>query len=230
MHRRLIALAALLGAAPAGAATRTYIVTDFDTVRLEGPIEVDVRTGKGVSARGEGDADLLERVDLNVSARVLTIRLKPALYEARRGPSPASVRLTLGVPNLRRVQLSGAGSLKADGLDKLRAEVASSGSGSLAISGIASDNLTVAPLGSGSVQLAGKAKSVAMQVSGSGSLAAGGLAVSDLNLVVEGAGSVAASADRTAKIVATGSGSIAVTGKAACTVRQSGSGVVSCGG
>jgi hypothetical protein len=229
MHHRLIALAALAAAVPAGAATRNYIVTDFDTVRLEGPIEVDVRTGRGVSARGEGDADLLERIDLQVSARVLTIRLKPAFTEARRAPSTAPARLTLGVPNLRRIQLSGAGSLKADGLDRLRAEVVSSGSGSLAVSGIASDNLTVVQVGPGSVQLAGRAKSVAMQVSGSGSLAAGRLVASDLDLAVEGAGSVAASADRSAKIIATGSGSVAIAGKAACTVRQSGSGTVNCG-
>ena len=123
-HLTLAGLAALaVAAAPAGAATRGYIVTDFDNLRLEGPVEVFVETGRGASARGEGDADMLARVDLAVSARTLVVRLKPSPYEARRERQSGPAKLFLTAPVLRRIQLTGAGSVRARGLDKLNAEV-----------------------------------------------------------------------------------------------------------
>ncbi len=242
MHRRLSAptlggtLAALLlavamlAASPAQAATRGFIVTDFDSLRLEGPIDVTIDTGRGVSARGEGDADLLERLDLSVSARVLTIRLKRSPFESRRETTSGPLRLTLTAPTLRRLQLAGSGSIKARGLDKLRAEIMAAGSGSIAVSGIASDTLSVVQAGSGAIALAGAVKSLTIRVSGSGSLDAKALTAADLDLSLDGSASVDLSTDRTAKIVAAGPGSVIVTGKAACTVRHSGSGAVRCGG
>jgi hypothetical protein len=219
-----------LSPAPVSAATRSYIVTDFDTLRLEGPIELTVATGRGVSARGEGDADLLERVDLSVTARTLTIRLKPALFEARREKATGPVRLALTVPALRRLQLSGTGSVRATGLDKRSAEVLVSGSGSVSVSGIDADSLSVMQTGSGSVQLAGQARSLLLRATGSGAIDAKALAARDLDLTLEGAGSVETMAERSAKVVAVGPGTITVSGKAACTVRHAGNGAVRCGG
>jgi hypothetical protein len=231
MTRRLLALL-LLSVIPAaaGAANRTYIITDFDSLRLEAPIDVAVETGRGISARGEGDGDVLERVELDVSARVLSIRLKSSPYEGRKSATSGMTRLVLTVPALRRIQLSGAGALRAKGLDRARAEILSAGSGSIAVTDIDSDTLNVALVGSGSVALAGKAKSVVMRVSGAGALDAKALSASDLDLRLDGAAAVAVKADRVAKIVAAGPGSILVGGKAACTVNHSGSGAVSCGG
>ncbi|MBT2188966.1 head GIN domain-containing protein [Sphingobium nicotianae] len=219
----------LLAAAPAQAATRGFIVTDFDSLRLEAPIDISIETGRGISARGEGAAELLERIDLTVSARVLTIRLRPSPFDTRGASNSGPVRLTLSAPNLRRIQLSGAGSIRARGLDKLRAEVMSTGSGSIAISGIESDTLTVGLLGSGAMQLAGNAKSLNVRVSGSGAFDAKALKAADLDLTLDGSANADVTADRTAKIVAIGPGSIAVAGKAACTVRHAGSGTVRCG-
>jgi len=232
MHRltltTLLAGCAAL-AAPVGAATRSFIVTDFDNVRMEAPIEATVTSGSGVSARGEGDADMLERVDMSVSARTLVIRLKPSMNEARRSRNSDTARLFITVPVVRRVQLSGPGSLKVTGLDKLNAEVLASGSGALAINGIATDNLGVVQTGSGAMQLSGRAKKLDVHLTGSGSFAAGGLASDDLSLTLEGSGAAEATADRGATIVARGSGSVEVRGKGACSVNSSGSGSVNCG-
>src|SRR3990167_1263131 len=71
--------AALLSVSPAQAAMRGYIVTSFDTIRLEAPIRVVLQTGSGTSATGEGDRAALDRVNLSVSGQVLTIRLTDAV-------------------------------------------------------------------------------------------------------------------------------------------------------
>jgi hypothetical protein len=233
MHKLIPAALAVLTAfaAPASAATRTYIVTDFDNLRLEAPIEVVVTSGRGVSARGEGDANTLSRIDLAVSARTLTIRLKPSPYEARRDRNDGPAKLFVSVPVLRHLQLAGAGSLKVSGgLDKLQAEILASGSGSVAVSDIATDRLGVVQTGSGAIAITGKAKRLDIHVAGSGALAAGALASSDLGVLLEGSATIEAAADRSVKILATGPGSVTVAGKAACTVSRAGSGSVLCGG
>jgi hypothetical protein len=231
-HRRgaLCGLALLFALPAAGqAATRTYIVTDFDSLRVEGPIEVAVVTGRGVSARGEGERAALERIDLKVSARVLTVRLRPAPFESRRDGAIGSIRLTLTVPALRRLQMSGAGTLRAQGLHKGRAEVIASGSGTVDVGTIDADAVSVVQLGSGSVRLSGKAASLTMRVSGGGAIDAGGLVAADLDLTLEGAATVEARAERTAKVIAVGPGSATIHGRPACTVRRLGSGTVRCG-
>lgn len=226
----LIALAGmLLVPSPTLAATRTYIVTDFDSVRLEAPIAVAVQNRRGVSARGEGDRELLERVDLIVSGRVLTIRLKPSPFGGRSAPS-GGVRLFLTAPSLRRLELAGAGTLAADGLDALRGDLRSAGSGILSIRNISSDTLSVAQMGSGTIDLAGKAGKVVMRLSGSGILDATKLDAADLDLTAEGASIARARASRAARIVAIGPGLVSVEGRAACTVRHAGSGTVTCSG
>jgi hypothetical protein len=218
--------------APAGAvaATRSYIVTDFDSLRLDAPIEVAVETGRGISARGDGDREALDRIDLTVSARVLTIRLKPSSYEGRRTGAGPVTRLVLTVPALRRIQFAGAGGLHVKGLDRGNAEIVAAGSGRLSVTGVDSDVLTVSQFGSGSVALAGKAKSVVLRISGAGVVDAGALDASDLDLRLDGPASVTAKAQRAARIVAVGPGSVTVAGRGACTVNHAGSGTVQCGG
>lgn len=231
MRYSVILLAFLaIGVGRASAATRTYIVTDFDSIRVEGPLNVAVETGRGASARGEGGAASLDQVDLRVASRVLTVRLKPSPFESSRDRNAPAIRLSLTAPSLRRVQLTGAGSLNITGLDKSRAEIIASGSGSIAITAIDTDALSVVQFGAGTVSLAGKAKSVDLRVSGHGGLDARDLRAADLEIALEGAANVDAQADRSAKLVAAGPGNITITGKPACTVRRVGSGVVRCGG
>lgn len=211
------------------AATRSYIVTDFDSVRLEAPIAVAVQNKRGVSARGEGDRDLLERIDLVVSGRVLTIRLKPSPFGGRSAAS-GTARLFLSAPTLRRLHLAGAGTLAADGLDAPQGEIVATGSGTLNIRNISSENLTVGLMGSGVMALAGRSRKAVMRLSGPGALDAATLSVADLDLTAEGPATAKAQATRAARIVAIGPGNVSVEGRAACTVRHAGSGTVTCGG
>ena len=211
------------------AASRTYLVNDFDSVRLEAPIAVAIEAGRGVTARAEGDADLLDRIALDVSGRQLRIRLKPSPFSQRAGGSGV-VRLFLTAPALRRLELDSAGTLGAQGLKAQRAEVISAGSGAISVAGVAADNLSITQIGAGSVRLAGKAGSVTVRLSGAGSVDAAALTAADLDLTVEGTGAVQALATRAAKVIAIGSASVTVAGRPACTVHRTGSGAVTCGG
>jgi hypothetical protein len=218
-----------LASGAAQAATRTYIVTDFDSVRVEAPIAVAVQTRRGVTARAEGDADLLERIDLSVSSRVLTVRLKRSPFEGNRDEG-AAARLFLTVPALRSAQLSGSGTLAIEGFAAQNARIVAAGSGMLSAAGVNGDTLSVLQQGSGAVRLSGKAGKATIQLSGSGSIDTGALTAPDIEVTAEGAGSVKALATRSAKIVAIGPASVTVDGHPACTVRHAGSGPVICAG
>lgn len=220
----------LLSTGPAWAANRTYIVTEFDTVRLEAPIAVGVQTRRGVTARGEGDADLLERIDLNVQGRVLTIRLKPSPFEGRRSDRAQTARLFLTTAQLRRAHLSGSGTLAIEGMASQNAELVAAGSGMLTAAGVDADNFSVALQGSASVKIKGKARKANFMSSGSSAIDAAALTTSDLEVTAQGAGAIQALATRSAKVTALGPAAVAVDGHPACTVRHAGSGAVSCGG
>lgn len=225
----LLAGSVLLSTEPAVGATRTYIVTDFDTVRLEAPIAVGVQTRRGVTARGEGDADLLERVELLVQGRVLTIRLKPSPFEGRKSDN-GTARLLLTTSQLKRAHLSGPGTLAVEGMAGQSAELVAAGSGALTAAGVDADTFSVALQGSASVKIAGKARKATFMSSGNGAIDASALSATDLEVTAQGNGAVQGMATRSAKVTAIGPASVSIDGRPACTVRHAGGGTVSCGG
>ena len=74
------ALAAL--ASPAAAETRSYTITSFDRVRIDGPYAVTVRTNSGSFARATGSA-----------------AAPTAVARSRPGAAPAGARSTCAPPS-----------------------------------------------------------------------------------------------------------------------------------
>jgi len=103
--RALIGTAILI-ATPATAATRGYTITSFDAVRIDAPVNFVVTTGAGASARAEGDQALLDRLNVNVSGRLLTISMTRAQPGEKSGGA-ATLRLSTG--DLTRIVLTGGG-------------------------------------------------------------------------------------------------------------------------
>ncbi|HMC91878.1 MAG TPA: DUF2807 domain-containing protein, partial [Allosphingosinicella sp.] len=66
MTRTALFALLLTAAAPAAAAERSYPVTDFDRIQVEGPYEVTLVTGGASTARGSGSQAALERVTVEV--------------------------------------------------------------------------------------------------------------------------------------------------------------------
>lgn len=222
-----VAALASLATPPAFAATQGYVVTGFDGIRLLAPVRVTVVTGKGTSARGEGSREMLDRLVLEVSGGVLTIRLKQAQPgEAAGGPAT----LTLSTGTLAKAQVNGGGVLAIDRMTGLRGDLALNGGGEISVGAVTLDRLNVALMGGGRVTLAGKALQAGVDLSGAGTLAGEALTAGDARIVSDGAGAVTLAATKTATINARGAGDVTVTGKLACTVQRAGTGTISCGG
>lgn len=228
MKHIALALPLLMLTTPALAATQGYTITRFDSIRLEAPIRVTVTTGTGVTAKGDGDRDALDRVDMQVSGNLLVIRMKARRSGAKGGGGPVSLRLS--TDDLRRVTLSGGGSLTVDRMRGQRGEIVLGGGGDLTVGKVALDEVSVLLSGGGRVTLTGTTGRADMRVSGPGALMAEGLIARDAKLVNEGTGTLSLTASGAADVSAFGSGDITVLGKAACKVTHNGAGRVLCGG
>lgn len=226
--RPLLLILALLPAS-ALAATRTYSVTTFDRIRLEGPYAVTLKVGPGASARADGDQRAIDRLKVEVQGTTLVIRTDTAGWGGWDKANPGRVSLVVTTPALSGVGLSGSGTLTIDRAKAMRFDIAVSGSGSVALADVATDRLGVVLAGSGQVTVAGRAQQTKAMLQGSGSIDATKLVVDDLEIGSSGSGDAKFAATRTAKISATGAGDVTVAGTATCTVNAVGSGGVRCG-
>ena len=222
-------LLACLAAAPAAAAERTYSITDFDRVQVEGPYEVILVTGATASARASGSEAALERVTVEVQSGLLKVHANRSGWGGYPGADTGPVRILVSTRDLRAGTVIGAGTLRIDRLRGLRADLSVSGSGRIEAARVEADVLNLGIIGSGRIAAAGAAKQVRATVQGSADLAAPALAADDLVLNAETAGNVAIAARRTAKVKSGGSGRVEIGGSPACTVTATGAGPVRCG-
>jgi hypothetical protein len=223
----LFAPFATLLATPAAAATHGYTITSFDAIRVDAPVEVIITTGAGVSARAEGDPALLDRLKVEVSGRLLTVRMERARPGEKSG-GRATVRLSTGT--LERLVLTGGGSVSVSRMKGLRGDIILGGNGDVSVAALDVDQLNLGLAGAGRATLAGRAAIASVRVNGPGAVAAEGLRVRQATVGNDGPGNVVLTADVTAKITASGSGDVTVMGKAACQVDNRGTGRISCGG
>jgi hypothetical protein len=214
---------------PAVAATRTYSVTGFEKIRVEGPYAVTLKVGSGASAVATGDQRAIDRLKVEVQNRTLVIRTDHQAWGAGDRDNGGRVTLSVTTPTLTAAMLAGSGAIAIDRAKAQRFDLAVSGSGSASIGALETDRAFLSVVGAGGLAVAGRASQTRATLQGSGTIDGSKLAADDLDLAVTGSGDASFAARRTAKVSATGSGDVLVAGTAACTVNSVGSGQVRCG-
>lgn len=229
MFRAFPATVLLAAAAPAAAAERSYSITDFDRVQVEGPYEVTLATGRSSSARASGSPEALDRVTVEVQGRTLRIRANRSAWGGTAGGPVGPVRIEVTTRDLASAAVVGSGTLAIDRARGLRLDLSVSGSGRLSVGKIEADNLVVGLLGSGRISAAGSAKQLKATIQGTGDLDAPELRADDARVQADTSGTVTVTAGRTADVKATGPGDVTIAGTPSCTVKATGSGRVACG-
>ena len=228
----LVAGAALLSAMPLDAAQRGYSVTSFDRIQVQGPFVVRLTTGRGASARAEGDLRAIDEISVQVVGSTLRVRRNVSNswggYPGENAGQSAILYLT--THSVEQATVIGTGDLEIDRMEGGRLVVSLGGNGRLAIGEIQADHAALAITGSGVMEVGGHSETGRVTVEGPGTFAGSGLTVDDLTVNLNGPGSIEVAADREAEVTAVGNGSVIVTGNASCTDRSVGSGRVSCGG
>lgn len=231
MLRRSLVLALIALAVPAQAADRSYVVTNFDRVRVDGPYSVQVEIGTGgAAASASGDDRALGDLDISVNGSTLTVRKGSQGWGERgkaSGPPPV---ITLRTPAVRGAAVVGGARLALAGtLRTTRFDVQVTGSGTIDARGVDADDVVVTVIGNGNVALAGRTARARFSTNGGGSIAATALDAGEIVVTLEGAGDTRASARYFADLTNKGLGLIAVAGNPKCTIRGQSVGPIECG-
>jgi hypothetical protein len=224
-----LAFFAFYAAMPAAAAERTYTVTDFDRVQVEGPYRVILESGRSSAARAEGSTEALDQISVDVQGGTLRVRRNRSAWGGYPGEGAGPVTVTLITRDLRNALVVGSGSLDIDRAGGLRVDLSVSGSGRLSVAAVDADTLVVGLAGGGRITLAGRARQLKATIQGSGDLAAADLQADDAQIASDTAGNVAVAVARSARVTASGPGDVEIIGSPACTVQAKGSGRILCG-
>lgn len=225
-HLPCALLAGLALTAPAHAANRTYSVTNFDQVRMQGPYKVRLVTGVAPYARASGSVQALDGISLDVSSQILTIRRNSSARSGYPGQPAGPVEIEIGGHDLRSASILGTGSLDITAVRSMTFSLTVEGAGAARVGNIDVDQLKLWLAGSANAALSGRAKSATVLVRGTSALDAGALAVKDAVIGAEGPAVVRANVSNSAKVTAQGVSQITLDGAPACTVRASGSATV----
>lgn len=229
---RLLSLAALaVMAAPsaataATAAERSFSVTGFDRIRIDGPFDVQLKTGVAPFARASGARTALDRVKLSVQGRTLVIQADSGAWGGYPGEAAKPAVIMVGTHDLDSAIVNGAGRLAIDRVKGLTFTLAVQGAGAVDVAALRVDQLKLGLSGAASARLAGEVANANLLIRGTSSLDSSAMALKDAKLGVEGPSIVRMKARGSLSVQAVGPASIAIEGRPACTVKAVGSAVV----
>jgi hypothetical protein len=211
-------------------AQRDFQVGAFDRIALGGSPNVIVAVGGAPSVHAEGDAELIQRLEIAVQDGQLRIgyREGSSHWFSFRNHGPVTIRVT--VPSLAGAQIGGSGDMRIDRVQGPSFSGQIGGSGDMEIGTLAVGQASFSIAGSGGIRAAGRAESAMASIAGSGDIDLGALEAGDATLSIVGSGGINIRATRTAAVEIRGSGDVNVAGPARCTISKAGSGDVHCGG
>jgi hypothetical protein len=230
MKTLAFALIAIVAAAPVTAApvtSRTFSITGFDRIRIDGPFRVQLATGVAPYARASGTAAALDGVDIDVEGRTLVVRPSKVSWGGYPGQARGPVSITIGTHDLGTAWINGSGMLDVDKIKGLSFDLSVQGAGSANIGNAAVDQMKIGLSGSGTVRIAGIAPKLTAIVRGTSVLDGTGLNVKDAVIGAEGTPAVRANVSGTAKVDAQGLATVELGGRPACEVKATGSANVS---
>jgi hypothetical protein len=208
------------------ATTKSFALTGFTDVEAAGPYDVTIRRGDSFSVSAKGPQAELDQLEIEVDGSTLSIGRKRSSWSFR---DHDDVDITITMPKLSKVELTGSGSIEADSVDGDAVEAAVTGSGELKVAKLTATSATLTMSGSGELEVkGGKVGSGDISVTGSGDIDADGLVADTLDVSVTGSGDVEAQATANADVRVLGSGDVKIVGGGKCSTSKTGSGTVTC--
>jgi len=220
--------------------TKSFDVSGFDRVILEGFGDVYVEQGQTESLSVQTDDNLMSLLDIKVRGKELRLGIKPGFDVS---PSE-SITYDLTVQDLNGVTLAGSGNFYVEPVKSNSLALSILGSGNIDMKGLnanslsidlnGSGNITLADInakkvdtslrGSGDIKLEGNASAQSTSISGSGNYLAGNLQTGTTDVSVPGSGNITVWVNDALNIKVSGSGDIQYYGKPTVDQSISGSG------
>lgn len=207
-------------------ATEARSVAAFESIRLEGSIDLTVRQGEATSVSATADDNLLAHLETVVEGGAasprLVVRWKPGANLSTRG----KVQVNVVTPRLVALASAGSGDVRVDAFSTPSLDLSLAGSGDAALAGLRTEALQIAIAGSGDVRAEGQAQRLKVSVAGSGDVRAQALRAEEVSVSVAGSGDVAVHALKALSVTIAGSGDVVYTGNAVVSRSIVGSGTV----
>jgi hypothetical protein len=201
----------------------------FDRIALSGSPDVVVTVGAAASVRAEGEAEMLDRLEITNQNGQLQIGLKHNSGSWFDWGSHRGITIHVTLPAIAGASITGSGNMRIDRAQGPAFAASVTGSGDMNIAALTADQASFTVTGSGDITAAGHARQATASVTGSGDLHLAQLETEAATLALAGSGDIGIHATQTAAVELRGSGDVNVTGPARCTISKSGSGDVHCG-
>jgi hypothetical protein len=201
----------------------------FDRIALSGSPDVVVTVGAAASVSAEGEADMLDRLEITNQNGQLQIGLRDGSSGWFDWGSHRGITIHVTLPAIAGASVTGSGNMRIDRVQGPAFAASVTGSGDMTIAALTADQANFTITGSGDITAAGHARQATASVDGSGDLHLAQLETEAATLALAGSGDIGIRATQTAAIDLRGSGDVNVAGPARCTISKSGSGDVHCG-
>jgi Putative auto-transporter adhesin, head GIN domain len=207
-------------------ATESRNLAEFQAISLSGSMDMVVSQGPQQQVQVSADDNLLALLETVVengkNGATLLVRWKPGQSLNTR----SKVLVTVVVPKLSAIGLSGSGDARVQSFNTPRLEVTVAGSSDVQLPGLNTEDLSVRIAGSGDVRGDGKATKLKISVAGSGDARLADLRAEDVSVSVAGSGDAAVQAQKTLDVSVAGSGTVTYSGAATVKKSIAGSGSV----
>lgn len=171
-----------------GPAVRSFNVRQFDKIDATGALIIRVQSGDVCSVKADGNQKDLDQLVVDEDGKTLKIRPnKKGLFNYNNRP----IRLTIVMPKLEELNLTGACRAKVSGLNPLeRLDLDLTGASSVLFDGNVT-RMNVEATGASKVKLVGQAESVKCSLTGASWLNAKGMTVNKADVDANGASNAA---------------------------------------
>ncbi len=198
----------------------TRAVLAFDGIELNIAADVFIVPGEAGTLRIEGQQNILDVLETNVTDNKLVIRFSKNVRTSE------GISIYASLPTLRTLDISGSGTCTSrQTIESVSIEVEISGSGSANLD-IVTNKLNAAISGSGMLNVKGSAVETNYDISGSGSVEASNVNTKNCRTEISGSGRATVYVIDKLDADISGSGTIMYTGSPVVTSTVSGSGKV----
>lgn len=224
-------------------ASETRFATEITEIVNTTSIDVAYEKADSTSIRINAESNILDHIVTIITDGRLEIRADPrnACFDYRSRPS-----ITITSPEIKGIDLTASGDIRADILSGSIVEIRSTGSGELRTNYISCDELRISLTasgnmgidtarcsrsdlsltGSGDIVLSGQSEETTMRLTGSGNIRAGDFILSTAHETITGSGNITTRVNTLLTAVITGSGNIYLYGAPVVNETISGSGRV----
>ena len=207
-------------------ATETRSVAEFQAISMSVSMDLSVRQGSTASLQVQLDDNLLPLLETVVENQsrgaTLVVRWKSSASIYHR----SKAKLTVVVPKLTALSLSGSGDALVQSFNTPSMQVAVTGSGDVRLPNLSTEELGIRISGSGDVAADGKATKLKVSIAGSGDVRLKDLVAEEVSVRIAGSGDAVVNAQKTLDVSVAGSGDVLYSGNAVVKKSVAGSGSV----